>query len=162
MKKKTDEPLLPADVMCRLREVREAQPVKHTASCPWKWWCGKTKTHHVERQEGGKPGPVRRDTIKYPTHSISGWRRDRIRRRSAGDGVSMYRQQLFRGSVFIASASAGYSSKIVIPLWATLRAANRNRDVCAFQQLGFFFFFFYIQTELRCDTTLGWKMQSSS
>lgn len=65
---------------------------------------------------GGEPGPVRRDTIKCPTHSVFGRTVDRIRRHNADDGVSMYRQQFFRGSAFIASASAGYSSKIVIPL----------------------------------------------
>lgn len=68
---------------------------------------------------GENPGPARRDTIKYPTHSVSGRGtrgRDGIRRHSADDRVSMYRQQFFGGSVLIASASAGYSSKIVIPL----------------------------------------------
>lgn len=34
---------------------------------------GKTKKHHVARQRGGSPGPVRRDTMKNPTHSFSGW-----------------------------------------------------------------------------------------
>ncbi|KAK5874201.1 hypothetical protein PBY51_019170 [Eleginops maclovinus] len=73
--------------------------------------CGATGGEGVK-----KPGPVRRDTIKYPTHSISGWVRNQICSHNADDRVSMYHQQFFRGSVFIVSVSAGYSSKIVIPL----------------------------------------------